>query len=159
MKPERFTEMCRMRQRGDALLEALIGILLLGAVGLGLSYASARVMVSQRNLNAQNAVLMQMGNSLAGTGLSTLCSATTGPIVSVAGTNLTLAPLTCTKGTVTVSGSGGGLDATLSTGVVTAMTMPTVSSCANSTSTSSSDSLAAAKSLVGGDGCLSVSTP
>jgi Tfp pilus assembly protein PilV len=42
------------RQRGEMLLEALIAALLLGVLGLGMTYAAARSASSQRIANAQN---------------------------------------------------------------------------------------------------------
>ncbi|NKF21177.1 type IV pilus modification PilV family protein [Solimonas marina] len=50
----------RRRQRGDMLLEALIGTLLIGIVGLGMSYTASRVMVGQRYQNAQGIAISQM---------------------------------------------------------------------------------------------------
>lgn len=54
----------RKRQRGDVLLESLIGILLMSIVGLGITYASSRAAVSQRDMKLQNIVVNQMRNLL-----------------------------------------------------------------------------------------------
>lgn len=73
------TERSRRRgrsQRGDALLEALIGFMLLMVLGLGLSYAAARTMNSQRYASTQNIALNQMRGLLQddAKGLRTLCA-------------------------------------------------------------------------------------
>ncbi|TBU95898.1 type IV pilus modification PilV family protein [Phytopseudomonas dryadis] len=48
------------RQRGDILLESLIGMLLMAIVGLGLVYAASRVAVSQKDMNQQSIIVSQM---------------------------------------------------------------------------------------------------
>lgn len=57
------------KQRGDMLLEALISMLLLGVLGLGLSYAGARVLVQQRYATTQDLALSQMRFALESQGL------------------------------------------------------------------------------------------
>lgn len=74
----------RRTQRGDAMLEALIAIVLLGTIGLGLSYAAARTLNSQRYLNTQNAAVTQMRQALQQTGVTTLCAAAVGPSTTIA---------------------------------------------------------------------------
>lgn len=63
-------------QQGDALFEALIGFLLLMVLGLGLSYAAARALNSQRYASTQNIALNQMRGLLQddAKGLRTLCA-------------------------------------------------------------------------------------
>jgi len=67
MNQESYTNLAFLRgfQRGDALLEALIGILLMTVIGLGLSYALARIVNSQRYVSTHNIAIMQMRNLLA----------------------------------------------------------------------------------------------
>ena len=65
---------CIDTQRGDALLEALVGILLLAILGLGLSYAAARMLASQRYAATHGIVVAQMRNALETQGLTHLCS-------------------------------------------------------------------------------------
>ncbi|CAD5108229.1 hypothetical protein [Zestomonas carbonaria] len=64
------------RQRGDALLEALIGILLMSIVGLGLVYTTSRVAVSQKDMNLQNLAVSQLRDLLQrnGSGSLDLCA-------------------------------------------------------------------------------------
>lgn len=75
MKPAPSTDSRPPRsQQGDALLEALIGILLMTVIGLGLTYALARVFNSYRFTTTQNIAVTQMRNLLvAGGSLETLC--------------------------------------------------------------------------------------
>ena len=72
-KPVRCTDP-HHPQRGDALLEALIGILLLAILGLGLSYAASRVLAAQRYAATHGIVIAQMRNALETKGLTHLCS-------------------------------------------------------------------------------------
>jgi hypothetical protein len=67
------TERCR--QRGDILLEALIGILLMAIIGLGLVYVTSRVAVSQKDMNLQSLAIAQLRDLLQrnGAGIN-LCS-------------------------------------------------------------------------------------
>ena len=72
-KPARCTDP-RRAQRGDALLEALVGILLLAVLGLGLSHAAARMLAAQRYAAAHGIVVAQMRNALETQGIAHLCS-------------------------------------------------------------------------------------
>ncbi|MBM7062772.1 hypothetical protein JQX08_18825 [Pseudomonas sp. UL073] len=64
------------RQRGDVLIEALLGMLLMSIVGLGLVYATSRVAVSQKDMNLQSLAVSQMRDLLQrnGSGTLNLCS-------------------------------------------------------------------------------------
>ena len=72
-KPARCTDP-RRAQRGDALLEALVGILLLALLGLGLSHAAARMLAAQRYAAAHGIVVAQMRNALETQGIAKLCN-------------------------------------------------------------------------------------
>ena len=72
-KPAHCTDP-RRAQRGDALLEALVGILLLALLGLGLSHAAARMLAAQRYAAAHGIVVAQMRNALETQGIAHLCS-------------------------------------------------------------------------------------
>ncbi|WP_314409512.1 hypothetical protein [Pseudomonas kuykendallii] len=64
----------RRRQRGDILLEALIGILLMAIIGLGLVYVTSRVAVSQKDMNLQSLAIAQLRDLLQRNGAGTdLC--------------------------------------------------------------------------------------
>lgn len=60
------------RQRGDVLMESLIGLVLMSVIGLGVTYATSRTLVSQRDMNVQNLAVAQMRNLLQQYG-TTLC--------------------------------------------------------------------------------------
>lgn len=95
-----------LKQRGDILLESLIGIVLMAIVGLGLVYSASRVAVSQKDMNLQNIVVSQMrallqqeGRALCGTNRS-IPIPQGDPIDLVVGCSN--APATVTVGGVTV---------------------------------------------------------
>lgn len=63
----------RHRQRGDILLESLIGIVLLSIIGLGMTYATSRAAVAQRDMKVQNIAVSQMRDLISRYG-KTLCA-------------------------------------------------------------------------------------
>lgn len=63
------------RQRGDALLEGLIAILLMAIIGLGMTYVLARAANSQKNLNVQNLTVGQIQATLQNAGVAAGCPA------------------------------------------------------------------------------------
>jgi prepilin peptidase dependent protein A len=132
------------RQRGDALIEALVGTVVAAVLGLGLSYTASRMVVSQRYVSTQYAVLDQMSNSLSSSGLTALCGGTTQASVTVGTTTLALPTPTCATAAITVS-TPGVQSVTLPTGVVTTMAFSTPSA-----STS-------AQTLLGGNGVMTIS--
>lgn len=96
----------KRRQRGDILLESLIGILLMSIIGLGLSYASSRAAVSQRDMKLQGIAVAQMRNLLAVNGNS-LCTTNAALAVITLPTQAATVPLvaTCTTAmAVTIGG-------------------------------------------------------
>lgn len=58
--PSRSSKSGARRQRGDILLESLIGIVLMSIIGLGMTYAASRAAVSQRDMKVQNIAVSQM---------------------------------------------------------------------------------------------------
>lgn len=71
---KRFSGNAGLKQRGDMLLEALVGMVLLSVLGLGLTYATSRVLVQQRYANTQNLALSQMRHLLETDGVDKLCA-------------------------------------------------------------------------------------
>ncbi|MCD5996712.1 hypothetical protein KDX38_24295 [Pseudomonas sp. CDFA 602] len=65
----------RRRQRGDILIESLIGVVLMSIMGLGITYITSRAVVSQRDMKLQNIAVSQMRNLLALNGKA-LCTNT-----------------------------------------------------------------------------------
>lgn len=63
----------RHRQRGDILLESLIGIVLMSIIGLGMTYATSRAAVTQRDMKVQNIAVSQMRDLISRYG-QTLCN-------------------------------------------------------------------------------------
>ena len=96
----------KCRQRGDILFESLIGILLMSIIGLGISYATSRAAVSQRDMKLQGMIVSQMRSLLALNGNS-LCTTNAALAVITLPTQTTPIPLvaTCTADTtVTIGG-------------------------------------------------------
>lgn len=93
------------RQRGDVLLEALIGTLLMGIVGLGLVYSASKVEVSHSQANAGNLAISQMRSLLQRYGPS-LCDVEASKAVVLLPPNETNVALDvqCSNTTVTVQG-------------------------------------------------------
>lgn len=115
MKQERCTKV-RGKQRGDALLESLIGILLLAVLGLGLSYSAARMLSMQRYAASHSIVVAQMSFAAQMYGLDYLCNnshvvflnskninSNTGKESSGLETSIEFAPAHCEKHDVVVS--------------------------------------------------------
>ncbi|GHD67509.1 hypothetical protein [Jeongeupia chitinilytica] len=130
------------RQGGEALLEALIGILLMAAIGLGLTYAASRAAVGQRLTNTQNMAVSDIREKLATTGVDALCG--TSPSIAV-GSNALPSTVNCSKAAVTVSAPG----------------VSSVTLSANSVLTGVSvsiDSGTASQELLGGNGQIVIST-
>lgn len=127
-KLSRSSNLCRA-QRGDALLEALIGILLLAILGLGLSYSVARIIASQRYAATHGIMVAQMRNALETDGLSNLCSAAPDAIlIDPAGgskISVQLPAAQCEKHDVTITTSDAEFSVTLPQAAVTRMSFST----------------------------------
>lgn len=105
MKRVHCTEMRRGRQRGDALLEALVAIVLAAVVGLGLAYAATRIAHGQRFMSTQNLAVHDMREGLLQKGfvLSDLCDDSS-LHSHEAPERVALFSLNCENTTVTVNG-------------------------------------------------------
>lgn len=150
-RPVFFTDLPARRsgparhQRGDALVEAMLGILLMTIVGLGLVYAAGRALNSQRYQSTQNLAIAQMRNALMTTGVTGLCAGTSPASVSVNASAVTLPIPTCAQASVSVGVAGStALNVTLPAGVVTSLRFSTPSN--NETT-----------GLFGGDGVITFS--
>ena len=62
----------RRRQRGDMMLEALVGVLITSVIGAGLAHVVGRVLSSQRDAKVENLVVEQLRSQLQGEGVG-LC--------------------------------------------------------------------------------------
>lgn len=109
MKAARSTDP-RRRQRGDALLEALIAMVLASIIGLGLTYATARMANSQRYMNAQNMAVHEMREELLKKGFTAdeLCDADNlewaGSAAYTSSGDTIAFDLTCESTTINVNG-------------------------------------------------------
>lgn len=97
----------REAQRGDALIEALIAILLMVTLGLGLAYTAGRALHSQRTMVAQGRAISEMREALQDVDLASsgLCEPDSGSTLDyeIAGTTITF-EVTCTQSSVTMGG-------------------------------------------------------
>ena len=86
MKTYRFTESSRhfilKTQRGDFLLESLIGLVLMAILGMGTVYVTSQVSHSHRDMQMQEIAVRQLRAALImnGTGSIDICATT--PTVS-----------------------------------------------------------------------------
>jgi hypothetical protein len=125
-------------QRGGMLIEALVGILLSAALGLGMAYSAARALNTQRYTSTQNLAVMDMRLLLATSGA-------------------------CISGTVSAaSGAGSGALAGLSYERSCITLTPTISAAGTSVSTTLSrtqelktSTSSTTSALFGGDGVIS----
>lgn len=125
-------------QRGSMLIEALVGIVLSAALGLGMAYSAARALNAQRYTSTQNLAVMDMRVSLATGGA-------------------------CVPGSVAAaSGAGSGALANLSYTQTCITLTPTISAAGASVATSlsrtqslSTTTSTTTSSLFGGDGVIS----
>ncbi|MBP9941297.1 MAG: hypothetical protein KBF33_07855 [Comamonas sp.] len=127
MKQARCTNICRL-QRGDALLEALIGVLLLAILGLGLSYSAARMLSSQRYAATHSIVVAQMRNAVQTLGLEHLCSNSfTISITTEQGgeVSVVLPAAQCERHDVEISADDPALSVTLPQAAITSMVFST----------------------------------
>lgn len=68
----------RSKQRGDFLIESLIGLLLMAIIGMGVVFVTSRMSVSQKDMRMQEIAVNQMRAWLLnnGTGGINICGAT-----------------------------------------------------------------------------------
>jgi prepilin peptidase dependent protein A len=100
-------------QRGDALLEALIGIVLVAILVLGSVYAASRIAVSQSQSRAQAMAIAQLRNLLQETAdTGPWCDGAAPPAIQLRPANESLPPInlpvtaSCTMlGSVTLNGA------------------------------------------------------
>lgn len=91
----------RRRQRGDALLEALIAMVLLAIVAVGPAYVASRMAVTHKQINVSSNAVMQLRGLLLAQG-EALCGTT--PSISIGAQALPVS-VTCTnRGAVEVGG-------------------------------------------------------
>ncbi|PCJ30671.1 MAG: hypothetical protein COA99_17855, partial [Moraxellaceae bacterium] len=63
-------------QRGDALIEAMIGGLLMVILFVGTMLAVGKIMTNQRTMNTHNITILQMHETLQTIGVENMCGGT-----------------------------------------------------------------------------------
>lgn len=101
----------KTKQRGDALVEALVAVVLLGVIGMGLVYAVGRAMVAQKYQKGQSLAIQAIRADLQNNGVAGGCPVSGSATVSsnlAMGGSLQLPGLqkTCVVTPVTVSMNG-----------------------------------------------------
>lgn len=92
------------RQRGDILVESLIGVVLMSIIGLGMVAVTSRVEVSHRYSNAQGLAVGQMRNLLQQYG-NELCSDSSLAVITLPPNDQVFnLDVNCTTPTISVGG-------------------------------------------------------
>ncbi|PZU25846.1 MAG: hypothetical protein DI584_12975 [Stenotrophomonas sp.] len=94
----------RCRQRGDIMLEALVGVLITSIIGAGLAHVMANVMNNQRDAKVENLVVERLRDSLQTQGVG-LCGSGTLEIGMPNGESRSAA-VSCESATATVAMAG-----------------------------------------------------
>lgn len=93
------------KERGDILMESLIGIVLMSIIGLGISYASSRATNTQRDMKLQNVAVSQMRNLLSLNGKALCTNASLATITLPTQTNAINLDVACAAASpVTIGG-------------------------------------------------------
>lgn len=145
----------RRQQAGDALLDALIAMLLAMVIGLGPVYVASRGAVAQRQASYQNMAVVEMRKLLAAQGPASLCGTT--PQITVkttdAATTILNLPVTVTCTTRPASGitiGGQAVDPTSSGSA------QTVSLSVSSSTNDDDDNSTGSKAKFGGGGIITI---
>lgn len=100
----------RRRQRGDMMLEALVGVLITSIIGAGLAHVVGRVLSSQRDAKVENLVVEQLRSQLQGEGVG-LCDGRTVTVALPDGDKTVNVACESAAANVTVSGITHAVDA------------------------------------------------
>ena len=100
----------RRRQRGDIMLEALVGVLITSVIGAGLAHVVGRVLSSQRDAKVENLVVEQLRSQLQGAGVG-LCDGRTVTVSLPDGDKTVTVVCESASANVTVSGITHAVDA------------------------------------------------
>jgi len=148
-------------QQGDALIEAMVGIVLMSVIGLGLSYSASRAVLSQRYLNTQNIVVSQIRETLSANqgSISGFCQTGNIPSFKLAGKQIA-ATAKCQKGAVLIRVGENNDNSGDSNGVGKGVSNFSVALPADSLVTSLTVATPATPEnaeLIGGDGVMEIS--
>lgn len=97
------------RQRGDMMLEALVGVLITSAIGAGLAHVAARVMNSQRDAKVENLAVERLRGELQTHGVA-LCDGRTVQVELPTGTKTVSVVCESASANVTVAGETRAVD-------------------------------------------------
>ncbi len=89
------------RQRGDVMLEALVGVLVAGLLGAGFAHLASGVLRTQHDAKVQNVVVDNLRGQLQTQGIG-LCAAPSANVPMPTGTQVEAA-ITCTPANVTIT--------------------------------------------------------
>lgn len=92
------------RQRGEILLEALVGVLITGLIGAGLAHVASNVMNSQRDTKVEHIAVVGLRSRLQNQGIG-LCAAGSTTVV-MPGNASTPVTVTCTSTSANISLNG-----------------------------------------------------
>lgn len=107
------------RQRGDLLIESLIGMVLMAIIGMGVVFVTSKMSVSQKDMRLQEIVVNQLRAQLMNNGNGVINLCVTKPVLSVPGIQLT-------ANDIQVQGCGSTTTATISGVQVTHVPQPLV---------------------------------
>ena len=101
-------------QRGDLLIESLIGMVLMAIIGMGVVYVTGKMSTAQRDMHLQGIAITQLRALLAsnGTGTINLCDATKEKI-KLAGVEVDADVQNCNANTTAVIGGSSGTTVTV----------------------------------------------
>lgn len=77
----------RIEQRGDLLIESLIGMVLMAIIGMGVVMVTSKMSVSQKDMRMQEIAVNQMRALLLNNGNGVINICTTAPTVNLPGIN------------------------------------------------------------------------
>jgi hypothetical protein len=89
-------------QRGDALIEAMIGGLLMVILFVGTMLAVGKIMTNQRTMNTHDIAVLEMHETLQTIGIEDMCGGTGAGTDTIAGQTITYGT-TCNTATVTMT--------------------------------------------------------
>lgn len=72
-------------QRGDLLIESLIGMVLMAIIGMGVVFVTSKMSVSQRDMRIQEIVVNQLRAYLINNGTGTIDICNNKPVINVPG--------------------------------------------------------------------------
>ena len=85
MKDKHFFRQHKLHQRGDFLIESLIGLVLMAIIGMGVVFVTSKMSVSQKDMRLQEIAVNQMRALLLNNGTGGIDICTVAPQVKLPG--------------------------------------------------------------------------